>query len=184
MIPCIDPGHGGPTNRGAYSKWLGYEADYVLDFCLKLYDVFRSAGIEARLTRSLDKDTSWDMRRSIARGCDLVLSIHVNSAQSARLQGLQTYHWPRNRVGRNLARGIADRAPYALRRRIGRHVAVNDRTTYLRRAYNLIKAYRETTVLIELGYGSNYSDAQALLNDLIKADIIGTILSEVSRLGK
>lgn len=174
---CIDPGHGGPDDRGAQSEWLGDEADYVLDFAFRLSNVLRAARHNAVMTRVDDSPVSWQARRAIAHGCDIVIPIHIN-AGPGEMRGLTTYHWPGNARGYAVAREIADTAPTGLRRARPdrRTFAANRSEAWLRYAAKVVGAYRETATLVELGFGSNRKDAELLADPLVQSGLIGSIL--------
>ena len=184
MKICLDPGHGG-TERGARSPWLGDEAAYVLDFSRAVESVLTACGHTVTRTRSTDEarwlnPRSWGQRRERAKGSDLVLSLHFDSAEDPNLHGLTTYYWPGNDWGMRVSRKIASAAPAGLLRQGKAAYAVQHDDPTTGRAYHVVKAYHPTTVLIELGYGSNEIDAGLLVRKNIQHGIIGAILAGVS----
>lgn len=81
----IDPGHGGPIPGAAGRKSL--EKDIVLDVSKKLKVALEAKlDINVLLTRSTDIDVPFRTRSEIANknNADLFLSIHANSANTAR----------------------------------------------------------------------------------------------------
>jgi N-acetylmuramoyl-L-alanine amidase len=172
---CIDPGHGGDDN-GADRPWFGHESDFVLGFSRKLCRVLSVLGVEASMTRFWDLDTSWDMRRSAAKGFDLVLPIHVNASKDPKRRGLQTFYWAGNANGRRIAKAIANSAPTELRRTFGSVVKVNRHTSKWKDAAAVVGAYRQTAVLVELCYASNLRDAELLHRLNIEIELIGAII--------
>ncbi len=89
----IDPGHGG-KDPGAMAANGVMEKDVVLAVAKKLADrLRRSLACEVILTRSTDVFIPLEERTAIAntRKGDLFISLHVNSAPSPRVQGVETY---------------------------------------------------------------------------------------------
>lgn len=87
----LDPGHGGkdPGTQGS-----GYnEKDLVLDIALRVKAHLAAAGIRVVLTR--DADRFWELtdRPYLAArgGGDAFVSIHLNSAASRTVQGVETF---------------------------------------------------------------------------------------------
>ena len=93
----VDPGHGGrdPGNPGLHFPDGIQEKDVVLAIGRLLHAELERRGIKARLTRSDDTFVPLGDRGKMCRaGCDLFVSIHVNSLagqRSARVSGVETY---------------------------------------------------------------------------------------------
>jgi N-acetylmuramoyl-L-alanine amidase len=88
----IDPGHGG-HDTGAIGKNGTREKDITLAISHKLAAKLRERGLEVILTREDDHYVRLEDRAEFAnesRG-DLFISIHCNSAASAKLHGVETY---------------------------------------------------------------------------------------------
>jgi N-acetylmuramoyl-L-alanine amidase len=89
----IDPGHGG-RDPGAIAPNGLKEKDIVLAVSKKLATLLRTRlGAEVVLTRTTDAFIPLEERTAIAnteKG-DLFISVHVNSAPSPRLLGVETY---------------------------------------------------------------------------------------------
>ncbi len=88
----IDPGHGG-HDTGAIGKNGTREKDITLAISQKLADELKQRGLEVILTRDEDRYVRLEDRAQFAnesRG-DLFISIHCNSAPSAKLHGVETY---------------------------------------------------------------------------------------------
>ena len=94
----IDPGHGG-RDPGAIGRSGTYEKDVVLDISRQLADALsKIPGVQARLTRDVDKFIPLEERVTIAQGakCDFFLSIHADSAPTSAARGLSAYTLSRN----------------------------------------------------------------------------------------
>jgi N-acetylmuramoyl-L-alanine amidase len=88
----IDPGHGG-HDTGAIGKEGTREKDITLAISQKLAAQLKERGLEVILTRDEDRYIRLEDRAQFAneaRG-DLFISVHCNSAASAKLHGVETY---------------------------------------------------------------------------------------------
>jgi N-acetylmuramoyl-L-alanine amidase len=88
----IDPGHGG-HDTGAIGKSGTREKDITLAISEKLAAELKERGLEVILTRDEDRYVRLEDRAQFAnesRG-DLFISVHCNSAASAKLHGVETY---------------------------------------------------------------------------------------------
>lgn len=80
-IVCIDAGHYGKYNRSPVVPAY-YESDMNWKLHLMLEDELEKYGIQVRLTRADQKrDLGLKDRGRASKGCDLLLSIHSNSAE-------------------------------------------------------------------------------------------------------
>ena len=99
----IDPGHGG-LDPGATYKDI-YEADINLSISLKLSNLLEKSGAIVLLTREGDYDLSVNnavnrKRSDLSRraniinesGCDIYISIHLNSVSSETWKGAQVFY--------------------------------------------------------------------------------------------
>ena len=91
MVIVLDAGHGG-IERGAQSQNFD-EADIALDVALRSKRLLEDNGFEVLLTRESDTTLGLKNRPDIANkaNADVFISIHVNSAESASLHGIETY---------------------------------------------------------------------------------------------
>lgn len=85
----LDPGHGGAA-LGAVGR-RSKEKDIVLDVSVKLKKELEKIGINVLLTRNSDTDVPFRTRSEIANKnhADLFISIHANSANTARRKNPQ-----------------------------------------------------------------------------------------------
>ena len=88
----IDAGHGG-GDHGARSRGGLAEKEVVLDVSRRLATRLRAQGISVKLTRKDDRFVPLETRTSLANaaGADLFVSVHANSAATARPRGVETY---------------------------------------------------------------------------------------------
>jgi N-acetylmuramoyl-L-alanine amidase len=92
---AIDAGHGGDNvgTSGVSSKVL--EKDYTLLFAKDLEKVFKVAGVnKVFMTRTRDTSLSMVERMDLLKsfGPDLLISLHLNSADEDSVQGVSTYY--------------------------------------------------------------------------------------------
>jgi N-acetylmuramoyl-L-alanine amidase len=81
-LVTIDPGHGGvdPGNPGLFFPRGVREKDVTLQIGLLVRDELRRRGVSVRMTRTTDTLIALGDRGSYcSEGCDLFLSIHINS---------------------------------------------------------------------------------------------------------
>lgn len=190
---CIDPGHGGQDRGGGSHKPLD-EADYCLSIALGVQNRLIQEGIcHCFLTRVWDCDLSQSQRATIAaqQHADLIISLHVNAANDKdkdgkklpresyavlchSLKGATAYHWPGNVLVEAYNKAVLSRFPEVLRRR--NIISYSAGVTSLDPGPILIiRQHKAPTSLIEMGYGSNTHDREALLRPSNKAQIINAI---------
>jgi N-acetylmuramoyl-L-alanine amidase len=88
----IDAGHGGEDEGARGTRGL-VEKDVVLDVTKRLAKRLEAAGIRVVMTRKDDTFVPLEVRTSVANDAhgDLFISIHANSARSAKPRGIETY---------------------------------------------------------------------------------------------
>ncbi|MDR3117398.1 MAG: N-acetylmuramoyl-L-alanine amidase [Puniceicoccales bacterium] len=89
---CIDAGHGG-RDSGTVQGTL-QEKNLTLDIALRLQRLLEEKHIATVLTRGGDTFVPLERRPEIAGGCDLLVSIHCNAAETASAEGIETYVLP------------------------------------------------------------------------------------------
>jgi N-acetylmuramoyl-L-alanine amidase len=181
MKICIDPGHGG-SDIGASRPWFGNESEFVLALSQKIHDAIAATGIDVTMTRTDDVNTSWEERRKAAEGCDLVIPIHANAYEDSKVRGLIAFYWARNSNGYEIAEAIANSAPKNLRKLLDKSVvAVGPHAKGWERVTNVVAAYHQTTVFLEVGFISNSEDSILLQQTKIQVGLIGAILCGLSK---
>lgn len=99
-IAMIDPGHGGNSMVGGSSpnNAVGpdgvLEKDLTLDLARRVRRALTGAGVDARLTREVDKNIGLKARADIAReaGADAFVSLHFNGFNGVA-QGTETWRY-------------------------------------------------------------------------------------------
>ena len=88
----LDAGHGG-KDPGAASRSGFQEKDLTLDIVLRVKAHLAAAGVRVILTRDVDRFWELEDRPYLAArgGGDLFVSLHMNSALSRSVQGIETF---------------------------------------------------------------------------------------------
>jgi N-acetylmuramoyl-L-alanine amidase len=91
-VVILDAGHGG-EDTGARGAGGLIEKQVVLDVAKRLAHRLREAGLTVVLTRPDDSFVPLEVRTSVANDArgDLFISIHANSARSAKPRGIESY---------------------------------------------------------------------------------------------
>lgn len=156
-IVVIDPGHGG-EETGIAGGGLT-EAELMLDLARRLEGRLGAVGVNALLTRGSDTNPSDEQRAAFANtaAADLVVSLHVDGAESDRCNGVATFFFGgpmgRSPVGQRLA-GLVQKT-------------VTQRTDLLdcgvhAKTWDLLRLTRMPAVRLDLGYLTSPQDAARL----------------------
>lgn len=99
----IDPGHGG-KDLGASSrlkKIKVHEKDLVLEISKMIAKELNKKGINAYLTRSMDRKVSLSQRAQLAQKvqADIFISVHANASQIRYSSGFETYYLDNHQDG-------------------------------------------------------------------------------------
>ena len=91
MLIALDPGHGGEES-GA-QKGVLREADIALDIALRMKRLLMQNDFNVIMTREDNSTVGLLKRTEIANNAnaDVFISIHINSAESSSLHGIETY---------------------------------------------------------------------------------------------
>ena len=173
LIVAIDPGHGGPDDRGTLDAGF-VEAEYVMRFGGYLAARLESSGAPVRtaLTRCRDMSVGLEARGRIAHAnaADLALSVHVNAGPPT-LRGAMAFCWPGDARGRLVAEAFAAAVPPGLQRHASSVVEAtggydpDHRWLQRPRAVMWPHARRgRSVVLLELGYRTHHRDRTMLLD--------------------
>ena len=186
--PCIviDPGHGGPHDRGACHNGI-VEAEYNLEVALVVNDMLRGWPVRALLARVIDvpMDLQVRGRMSAQHGAQLVVSLHTNAHSVRTVRGFTAYHWPGNRLARAVGDAMCRCAPVDLRRNRGASFEAFDGPgeddDWMQRPRAVLSVHDADTVLVEMGYCSNGGDARAMLRWSTRRALATTVLSGIAR---
>ncbi|MCA1041632.1 N-acetylmuramoyl-L-alanine amidase [Bacillus infantis] len=160
-IIAIDPGHGG-KDPGAISNGI-YEKELNLSVSLKVRNILQQKGIQVVMTRTGDTYPTLGQRVDIAVNAkaDSFVSIHGNTNGSSSPSGTETYYSTaalsdRAESSRQLATFIQNRL----------YKAIDTQNRGVKTAnFQVIRYNPLPSVLVELGFLSNKSDAAKLSSD-------------------
>lgn len=173
-IIYLNPGHGGVDGGATYKDIL--EKNINLDICYELMSELENKGATVYMTRYDDYDLSvngaYFRKRSDLynrvkiindSNADMYLSIHLNSLESSKWNGVQIFYDDINDNNKVLAQTIKD----SLRSK--REISII-KNKYM---YNKIKV---PGVLVELGFLSNSNDREIILNQDKRKILISNIV--------
>jgi N-acetylmuramoyl-L-alanine amidase len=176
---CLDPGHGGkdPGNEEGVLQ----EKKYTLLLANELQAVLKKAGLKVVSTRTSDTFVDLAQRPETARakGAQLLVSLHFNSAQGGGAKGLETYCMTPAHTSSSNARGEgAETGPRAGNRSdafnlllafhvhkamAGSTLRMEDRG--IKRArFAVLNTATLPAILIEGGFMDNAEDRQKILD--------------------
>jgi N-acetylmuramoyl-L-alanine amidase len=169
-VVMIDPGHGG-RDPGAVGIGGLREKDITLSISQQVANLLAQEGVQAVLTRSVDRELELATRVQMAERADanLFVSIHANAISMSRpdINGVETYYYD---TGRSLAQAIHSS--------VLQSVDMNDRGVRQARFYVL----RNTTMpsaLVEVGFVTGREDAAHLRNSNFLTRMAGAIASGI-----
>ena len=154
----IDAGHGGSDGGTVSGKII--EKDINLSVALKLKTILEDNNIEVILTRNSDEKMSLAQRTSVANdsNADFFISLHCNYYEDdAQIAGLECYY---NSPDATESKAYAESIIHAVS--LSNDVKTRDAKT---ENYYVLRNTQIPAVLVEMGFLSNYSESQKLLND-------------------
>lgn len=178
MIICIDPGHsqavGTKGDPGAVNgeRW---ESVAALSISKMLGEIFEENGHKVVYTR-----TGGDPGLTLERRCkisndskaNIFISIHLNSAESKRAQGIETLRY--DNVGMTTKK-IAKHVQEALIAELG----WKDRGVKERPNLYVLKHTKASAILVETGFISNDAECEKLFDPEIQEKIAEAIYKGV-----
>ncbi|MEW8974029.1 MAG: N-acetylmuramoyl-L-alanine amidase CwlD [Tissierellaceae bacterium] len=169
----IDPGHGG-VDPGAVSRNGVKESDINLKIALKLKRFIEQSGGIPIMTREVDEGLHTEQSNTLRKmktedlinrnklieesGCELFVSIHMNSFTSSKYYGAQTFYPKDSEEGKRLAYIIQEE----LRNILDKD---NRREPTPRDDVYLLKETSIPSVLVEAGFLSNPLEEKLLLTE-------------------
>lgn len=183
----IDPGHGGPD--GGAGDLDALEKDIALNVSLKIRDYLQQQGAIVYMTREDDTDLADEGTRGYSRRkvedlkkrleiinnseADLFLSVHLNSIPSSRWSGAQTFFAPHIEENEKAAKFIQDEFIKNLENTNRKAKAINN--------VYILKHAKKIGVLVEIGFLSNPTERQNLLNDEYQDKVAASIYKGINR---
>jgi N-acetylmuramoyl-L-alanine amidase len=174
----IDPGHGG-HDRGACGHGLE-EAALVEDLAARLEGRLTAVGVRAVLTRGNDSCPTDEERARLANEvrADLVLSLHVDRAPSARCQGVASYHYG---TGPGATSTVGERLASLVQREVVARTDLLDGRVHAK-TWALLRLTQMPTVRLELGHVTHPDDARRLADPAFRDLVAEAVLVAVQRL--
>ena len=169
----VDAGHGGSDGGTVSGKAV--EKDINLSVALKLKGILENDNIEVILTRSSDENISLADRTSVANdsNADFFISLHCNYYEKdAQIAGLECYY---NNSNATESKEYADSIINAV------SLSEDIKTRYAKTAgYYVLRNTQKPAVLVEMGFLSNYSENQKLLDDDYQESLAQRIAEGIS----
>ncbi len=162
----IDPGHGGKDNGASYLSV--YEDEINLNVSSKLYEKCINRNFFAYLSRTNDYDLASlyaknrkqeDLKKRIEyishSGCDIYISIHMNTYQANDVYGPMVYYKKSDDKSYLLAKCVQKQLNILTN--LDKKVHTND--------FYLFRKCEKVGILIECGFLSNENERNKLLTD-------------------
>lgn len=170
----IDPGHGG-EDLGAIGSSGAFEKDIVLDIAERVTKI-----IPATLTRNSDVFIPLERRMELARNAELFVSIHTNSHQNNKLNGIEVFYFGSTKdatvnalAARENASDLADLLGSPDERSKKLAETINRKLKKLdwnnrgvkEGPFFILSGLTMPAALVELGFLSNQDDEEKLLSE-------------------
>lgn len=174
----LDPGHGG-GDRGAVGHGLE-EAAVVEDLAARIEGRLSAVGVRALLTRPAYACPSDAERAAFANevGADLVVSLHVDRASSARPCGVATYHFG---TGSGVTSTVGEELASLVQREVTARTDLLDCSVHAK-TWELLRLTRMPAVRLELGHVSHPGDAARLADPAFRDTVAEAVLVGIQRL--
>lgn len=179
----IDPGHGG-ADPGALGSKDSREDELNLEISLRLKRIIEKSGGIVVMTRESSEGLYTEESKTLREkkiedlnnrkkiietsGCDLFVSIHMNSFTDPRYYGAQTFYMEGSEEGEKLATIIQDQFKDILDNE-------NKREATSREDVYLLREVTVPSVLIEAGFLSNPMEEEMLLSEEYQEKIAWSI---------
>lgn len=171
LLVAIDAGHGG-SNTGATGITSGViEKEYTLKIAKQLEKYLKAQKIKTFMTRVQDTDLSMPDRILMLRqkDPDILISIHLNSAESDTVRGVSTYY---RYIGfRPLSQAILKRMQELKLKEWGNVGAFN---------FSLSGPTEYPNCLVEVAFLSNREDEKKILNPKFHVQVAQKIYLGIS----
>lgn len=168
----IDPGHGG-VDIGATGKRGTREKNVNFDVSLRLKDNLEAAGAQVVLTRTDDVFISLYERSLIANNvyADAFVSVHSNAHIKPEINGIEVYYFSGRSDSMRLAGCVEKHLP-KLTGLTSLGLKQND--------FVVIREAQMPSILVELGYLSNYAEEKRMLEESFRVNASQAIFLGVS----
>jgi N-acetylmuramoyl-L-alanine amidase len=176
-VVVLDPGHGG-SDRGAVANGLE-EAAVVEDLAFRLEGRLQAMGVRVLLTRGWDGSPTDEERAAFANdaAADLLLSLHVDRADTAACEGVASYHF--GTAGESST--VGERLASLVQREVVARTGLLDCRVHPK-TWALLRLTQMPAVRLELGHLTNAGDAAQLADAGFRDNVAEGVLVAVQRL--
>lgn len=177
-LVVIDPGHGG-ADVGAQAHGLD-EASVALDLAARLEGRLTAVGIRTVVTRGADTCPTDEERAGLANEvrADLVISLHVDRADSPTCHGVATYHYG---TGSGTTSTVGERLASLVQREVVARTDLLDCRVHAK-TWTLLRLTQMPAVRLELGHLTHPGDAARLADPAFRDVVAEAVLVAVQRL--
>jgi N-acetylmuramoyl-L-alanine amidase len=174
----LDPGHGG-DDRGGAGHGLE-EAAVVEDLTSRIEGRLTAVGVRALLTRGVDAAPTDEERAQFANdaGADLLVSLHVDRADSPNPHGVASYHFG---TGSGTTSTVGEHLASLVQREVVARTDLLDCGVHAK-TWDLLRLTRMPAVRLELGHVSSPRDAARLADPAFRDAVAEAVLVAVQRL--
>ena len=177
----IDPGHGGKDAGASNTRLNLKEKDVTLSVAQKLKAELIKKGYNVKLTREKDEQKELKDRPLIAKGSDLFISIHANSASSNQASGTEVYTLKR---GSSFLGNAQDSwnliAGYSILSALDTSAELINRGVKMAE-FAVLKSLNCPGVLIELGFINNDTEAKKLADPQFQNKFVQGIIAGIEK---
>ncbi len=176
-VVVLDPGHGG-SDRGFVANGLE-EAAVAEDLAFRLEGRLQAMGVRVLLTRGWDGNPSDEERAAFANEAhaDLLLSLHVDRADSPSCEGVATYHFGTTAETST----VGERLASLVQREVVARTSLRDCQVHPK-TWTLLRMTQMPAVRLELGHLTNPGDAARLADAAFRDNVAEGVLVAVQRL--
>lgn len=170
-VVVLDAGHGG-VDPGTCGGQGTREKDITLDLTMRLKELLEDAGAYVILTRSGDRYISLFERPFVANyySADLFISLHCNSfPENRHIRGLEVYYYQKS-AAKLLAHEVMDQL--ILGTKLENHGVKSNN-------YAVLVETQMPSILVELGYLSNYEEETLINTSDFKDDAVKSIFEGI-----
>ena len=156
---AVDPGHGDHNNKNSQVdpgavNGKDYEKDIVLNISNAVIEALKSKGYGVVQTRTGDVEaagTKLQWRIDQMSGTNVMVSVHVNSNESARANGFSVCYKLGDATGKKLAQAISSS-----------NTKFSNKGLSARSDLYVLNKFKGTAVLVEAGFISNAQDLSVM----------------------
>ena len=180
-VVALDPGHGG-DDLGGFGNDLA-EAEVAFDLATRIEGRLGALGVITYLTRGHDNCKDDRERATLANetGADLLISLHLDAAQSDAPSGVATYFYGATLPDRVVRSAVGERLATLVQREIVARTDLVDCRTHPK-SWTLLRLTRMPAIRVDVGYLTNRGDAARLASAEFRDAVAEAVVAAVQRL--